>query len=100
MALHLGFDRSCKYYYYISEVKFRNPDFYIQDYFVGVDVLISEPLFTVPRHTQEADSPNRSTPMPKVVVGVPRVLKVFSWVFIYKVHKKIGLGPKKSVKPG
>jgi len=38
--------------------------------------------------------------LPKIVVGVPRVLKVFSWVFIYKVHKKIGLGPKKSVKPG
>ena len=50
--------------------------------------------------TQEADRPDRSTSMPKVVVGVPRVLKVFSWGFIYKFHKKIGLGPKTSVKPG
>ena len=50
-------------------------------------------------NTQEADSPKCSKSMPKVVVGVPWVLKVFSWVFIYKVHKKIGLGPKKSVKP-
>ena len=50
--------------------------------------------------TQEADSLKCSKPMPKVVVGVPRVLKVFSWVFIYKVHKKIGLGPKKSVQTG
>ena len=33
--------------------------------------------------TQEADSPNCSTSMPKVVVGVPRVLKAFSWGFIY-----------------
>ena len=48
--------------------------------------------------TQEADRPDRSTSKPKVVVGVPRVLKVFSWVLIYKFHKKIGLGPKKSVK--
>ena len=43
--------------------------------------------------------PISSFGLPKVVGG-PRVLKVFSWVFIYKVHKKIGLGPKKSVKPG
>ena len=42
--------------------------------------------------------PISSFGLPKVVVGGPRVLKVFSWVFIYKVHKKIGLGPKKSVK--
>ena len=35
--------------------------------------------------------------MPKVVVGVPQVLKVFSWIFIYKFHKNMGLGPKKSV---
>jgi len=55
---------------------------------------------TINLYTQEADSLKCSKPMPKVVVGVPRVLKVFSWVFIYKVHKKIGLGPKKSVKPG
>ena len=51
-------------------------------------------------NTQEADRPDRSTSMPKVVVGVPRVLKVFSWGFIYKFHKKIGLGPKTSVQPG
>ena len=50
--------------------------------------------------TQEADRPDCSTSMPKVVVGVARVLKVFSWGFIYKFHKKIGLGPKTSVKPG
>ena len=50
--------------------------------------------------TQEADRPDRSTSMPKVVVGVPWVLKVFSWGFIYKFHKKIGLGPKTSVQPG
>ena len=50
-------------------------------------------------YTQEAASPKYSTPMPKVVVGGPQVWKVFSWVFIYKVHIKIGLGPKKSVKP-
>ena len=48
------------------------------------------------KYTQEADSPKCSTPMPKVVIGVPRVLKVFAWVFLYKFHKKIGLGQKKS----
>ena len=41
--------------------------------------------------TQEADSPNCSTPMQKVVVAVPQILKVFSRVFIYKFHKKIVL---------
>ena len=50
--------------------------------------------------TQEADRLDLSTPMPKVVVGVPQVLKVFSWIFIYKFHKNMGLGPKKSVKTG
>ena len=50
--------------------------------------------------TQEEDSPNCSTAMPKVVVGVLQVLKVFSWGFIYKFHKKIGLGPKTSVQTG
>ena len=50
--------------------------------------------------TQEADRLDCSTSMPKVVVGVPRVLKVFSWGFIYKFHKKIGLGPKTSVQTG
>ena len=49
--------------------------------------------------TQEADSPKCSTTMPKVVVGGPRVLKVFSWIFIYIFHKNMVLGPKKSVKP-
>ena len=34
-------------------------------------------------YTQGADSLKCSKPMPKVVVGVPRVLKVFSWVFIW-----------------
>ena len=52
------------------------------------------------RYTQEADRLDCSTSMPKVVVGVPRVLKVFSWGFIYKFHKKIGLGPKTSVQTG
>ena len=50
--------------------------------------------------TQEADRPDRSTSMPKVVVGGPQVLKVFSWIFIYIFHKNMVLGPKKSVKPG
>ena len=50
-------------------------------------------------YTQEADSLKCSKPMTKVVVGGPRVLKVFSGVLIYKVSKKNGLGPKKSVKP-
>ena len=31
------------------------------------------------------------------MVGVPQVLKVFSWVFIYKLQKKTVFGPKKSV---
>ena len=51
-------------------------------------------------HTQEADRPDRSTSMSKVVVGGPQVLKVFSWIFIYIFHKNMVLGPKKSVKPG
>ena len=38
----------------------------------------------------EADCPNCSTPMQKVVVAVPQILKVFSRVFIY-FHKKIVL---------
>ena len=37
--------------------------------------------------------------LPKVVVGGPQVLKVFSWIFIYIFHKNMVLGPKKSVKP-
>ena len=49
--------------------------------------------------TQEADSPKCSKSMPKVVVGVPWVLKVFSWVFIYKVYKNTVFGPKKLVQP-
>ena len=42
--------------------------------------------------------PTSSIGLPKVVVGVPQVLKVFSWVFIYKFHKKTVFGPKTSVK--
>ena len=49
--------------------------------------------------TQEADSPKCSKTMPKVVVGVPWVLKVFSWVFIYKFYKNTVFGPKKLVQP-
>ena len=44
--------------------------------------------------TQEADRPDRSTSMPKVVVGGPQVLKVFSWIFIY-ISQKYGPGPQK-----
>ena len=59
-------------------------------------------LFSLSCNTQEADRPDCSTSMPKVVVGVPQVLKVFSWGFIYIFHKKIldlqvGLGLLKMV---
>ena len=44
--------------------------------------------------------PISSVGLQKFVEGVPQVLKVFSWGFIYKFHKKIGLGPKTSVQTG
>ena len=45
-------------------------------------------------NTQEADSPNCSTLMPKVVVGVPQVLKVFSWGFNIYISQKNWFGPQ------
>ena len=50
--------------------------------------------------TQEADSLKCSKAMPKSVVEVPQVLKVFSGVFIYIFRKKNKKSPKKLVQTG